>query len=164
MSQFSAVSEEEFETAKEVLRNCSCPRRYRAALAAIFAADGRYAPEELLERFGFTPQSLLIDPLKLKRPVLKAKGAWGGARHFLLTFAQEEALLSQYESLALLGNLSSMSEAFENYKAKVGKEVCKSTFYRMLKRHGWRKVKLSADSQDKAQRGYLWAKEREGTY
>jgi hypothetical protein len=58
-----------------------------------------------------------------------------------LTFEEEENFLNDYLDRAKEGLLVTMPMIHIDYNLKVGKNVPKSTFYRMLARHGWRKVK-----------------------
>ena len=68
---------------------------------------------------------------------LKGKG---GRKHQNLTEAQESELLAAFIEPADTGGLLKVAEVRQAYEDQVGKAVAHSTVYRMLKRHGWRKV------------------------
>ncbi len=64
-----------------------------------------------------------------------------GGRHYQnLTVAEEAEVLAPFLGQATAGNVLKVAEIQMAYEARVGKEVPNSTIYRMLKRHGWRKV------------------------
>lgn len=64
----------------------------------------------------------------------------GGRRRQNLSLEQEESMLSTFFQKALSGGVLVVSEVKRKYEELVGHSVPKSTVYRMLKRHGWRKI------------------------
>lgn len=64
----------------------------------------------------------------------------GGRRQALLTEEQETQLLSAFASLAGQGGVVEASMLRRTYEEKVGAKVARSTVYRLLARHGWRKL------------------------
>lgn len=68
---------------------------------------------------------------------LKGKG---GRKHHNLTEAEEAEVLAPFIERANAGGLLKVAEVRQTYEDRVGRAVADSTVYRMLKRHGWRKV------------------------
>jgi transposase len=66
--------------------------------------------------------------------------ARGGRRHQHLSPTQEDRLLAPFTAKAQAGALLHVSEIKQAMHKKVGSAVAPSTIYRMLDRHGWRKV------------------------
>lgn len=64
----------------------------------------------------------------------------GGRRNENLSFRQESKLLAPFLRTAEKGGILIVSEIRKAYEQKVGKRVPPSTVYRMLTRHGWRKI------------------------
>ena len=64
----------------------------------------------------------------------------GGRRREKLTRAAEDALLAPFLAQAQAGGLLEVSAIQAAYERSVGHRVPKSTVYRMLVRHGWRKL------------------------
>lgn len=64
----------------------------------------------------------------------------GGRRHQYLSVEQEQALLSPFVGRAEGGGMLMVSEIQRAYEAQTGRRVAPSTVYRLLDRHGWRKV------------------------
>ena len=66
--------------------------------------------------------------------------ARGGRHHQHLTPEQEQVLLAPFVERAQAGGMLTVAEVQQAYRERVGKEVARSTIYRLLERHGWRKV------------------------
>ncbi len=64
----------------------------------------------------------------------------GGRRRSNLTVSQEQNLVGRFVEQARTGGILVVSEIHRAYEQEVGHTVPKSTIYRMLARHGWRKV------------------------
>ena len=71
--------------------------------------------------------------------VLLGKGR-GGRRYSNLTINQEKELLDSFLEKAKSGGVLVVSEIKIAYEKLFDKKVPKSTIYRMLARHGWRKI------------------------
>ena len=68
---------------------------------------------------------------------LKGKG---GRHNQHLSEAEEAEVLAPFLGQATDGNVLKVAEVQAAYEARVGKAVPNSTIYRVLGRHGWRKV------------------------
>jgi transposase len=64
----------------------------------------------------------------------------GGRRYGYLTIEQELQFLSPFFNQASKGGILIAIEIKRAYEAVVGHKVAKTTIYRMLDRHGWRKI------------------------
>jgi transposase len=64
----------------------------------------------------------------------------GGRFHENLTWAQEAELLASLLPQAQTGGVLVVSEIKARYEQRLGRAVPKSTIYRVLARHGWRKL------------------------
>ena len=64
----------------------------------------------------------------------------GGRRHQYLTPEEEEQLLAPFVARANAGGMLTVAEIQRAYQERSGREVASSTVYRLLDRHGWRKV------------------------
>jgi transposase len=65
---------------------------------------------------------------------------WGGRRHALLTVEQETAFLEPWLEQARAGGMLVVSPLRAALAQRLGKPVKASVVYRLLARHGWRKV------------------------
>ena len=64
----------------------------------------------------------------------------GGRRHQHLSVEQEQALLAPFAERAEGGGMLTVAEIQQAYEEHTGVQVAPSTVYRLLDRHGWRKV------------------------
>jgi transposase len=64
----------------------------------------------------------------------------GGRHNQHLTAEQEADLLAPFTKMATGGEMLHVSEIKKAFEERVGVQVAASTVYRMLDRHGWRKV------------------------
>lgn len=74
------------------------------------------------------------------RAYLEGRHRPGGRNRAYLTYEQEEQFLLSYYKEADEGKIVTVKKIKKGYEQKVGKEVAKSTIYRLLYRHGWRKL------------------------
>ena len=64
----------------------------------------------------------------------------GGRHNQHLSPEQEQQLLAPFVARAEAGGMLTVAEIQQAYQEQLGKEVAPSTVYRLLDRHGWRKV------------------------
>ena len=90
----------------------------------------------------------------------------GGRRRSYLTEEEEKVLLSDIEKKAIKGGVVEIGKVHRLFEEKVGGKVAKNTAYRLLHRHGWRKIaprpyhpKQKADAELTFKKtGRLWSK------
>jgi transposase len=64
----------------------------------------------------------------------------GGRYHEYLSIEEEEKFLAPFWKLASQGELTTTREIQRAYEEKVGHYVHETTIYRLIARHGWRKL------------------------
>jgi transposase len=64
----------------------------------------------------------------------------GGRRHEYLTREEEQQFLAAFFARAEAGEIATTAEIWRAFEARVGHCVDDSTIYRLLTRHGWRKL------------------------
>ncbi len=64
----------------------------------------------------------------------------GGRRHQYLTLEAEQQFLAPFFTRADQGKIATVGEIKRAFEAQICHEVDESTIYRLLKRHGWRKL------------------------
>lgn len=67
-------------------------------------------------------------------------GKKGGSYHVNLSTRQEKELLADFTDKSDAGHILEVSRIKKKYEELAGKPVHKSVVYRMLARHGWRKI------------------------
>jgi transposase len=64
----------------------------------------------------------------------------GGRRSGYLSLEEEQEFLAPFFERAEMGELATTEEIWRTFEARVGQQVDESTIYRLLNRHGWRKL------------------------
>jgi transposase len=64
----------------------------------------------------------------------------GGRRHEYLSLEEEQRFLAPFFERAQTGEIATATEIQRAFEARVGHSVDDSTIYRLLTRHGWRKL------------------------
>src|SRR6266571_8563633 len=64
----------------------------------------------------------------------------GGRRHQYLTRQEEEQFLAPFFARAEAGEIATVRQIWQAFETRVGHKVDDSTIYRLLDRHGWRKL------------------------
>lgn len=72
------------------------------------------------------------------------------ARRFNMSYEEEASFLAAYEERAQTGQIVEISEIKAAYEEQVGHTIGGGQIYRVLKRHGWRKVKPRSKHPKKA--------------
>lgn len=90
----------------------------------------------------------------------------GGRRRSYLSIEEEKVMLSEIEKNAINGGVVEIGKVHKLFQEKVGGKVAKYTAYRLLHRHGWRKIaprsyhpNQKADAIETLKKtGQLWSK------
>ncbi len=64
----------------------------------------------------------------------------GGRRRAYLTTRQESTFLQPFIEKAIAGQIATAAEIKKSFEKLLGRKVHKTTIYRLLDRHGWRKL------------------------
>jgi transposase len=64
----------------------------------------------------------------------------GGRRHEYLTLPEEQAFLAPFFTQAESGEIATVAQIQSAFEERVGHQVDDSMIYRLLNRHGWRKL------------------------
>jgi transposase len=64
----------------------------------------------------------------------------GGRRSSYLSLEDERAFLAPFVARAERGEIATVAQMQQAFEAQIGQEVDDSTIYRLLHRHGWRKL------------------------
>lgn len=75
-----------------------------------------------------------------KKGIEALKGGKYGGNRRNMSFAEEEAFLAPYKKQAESGQLVEVSQMKAAYEKEVGHTIGGSQIYRVLQRHGWRKI------------------------
>ena len=97
--------------------------------------------DEISEIVGFSKQYIIEIVAKYRKQgmdaVMEDKRTGNNRK---LSFAEEAEFLDRFYDLAEAGQLVTINTIIEKFEELTGEPCADTTIYRMLKRHGWRKV------------------------
>ncbi len=82
----------------------------------------------------------LISDYNRNGPAVLSKPGRGGRYRAKLTLVEEVEFLEPFITKALTGQVATAKEIHAALEVRVGHQVDRSTTYRLLNRHGWRKL------------------------
>jgi transposase len=136
------ISEQERLSLKEMLKTVHTKADYQRVQCLWLRAELGMNSTQIAAAVGFTKGTVrVIQHMYFAEgeTVLVGEGR-GGRRHQYLTPEEEDDLLKGFFDAARDGGVLIASEIKSAYEKEVGRTVNKSTIYRMLERHGWRKI------------------------
>ena len=126
----------------EWLRQAQSRAEYQRRLAVWLTSLRRFPAHEVATLLGISTQAvwLWIGQYNRQGPAgLQRKGR-GGRRWAFLTLDQEQDLLATLQEKAGQGKVITAKQIYRRVCRAVGKEVSLDYVYRLLHRHGWRKL------------------------
>lgn len=136
------IPDEDLPRLEQMMREATTAAELRRIHCVYLRAALGLAPEQIAVATGLkknTVQLLQSAYLREGAQVLEGPGR-GGRRHQNLTVEQEARLIEPFEAVAREGGVLEVGPIKAAYECEIGHAVPKSTVYRMLARHGWRKL------------------------
>jgi len=136
------ISEQDRLSLKEMLKTVRTKADYQRVQCLWLRAELGMNSTQIAAAVGFTKGTVrVIQHMYFTEgeSVLVGEGR-GGRRHQYLTTEEEDDLLKDFFDKAQEGGVLVVSEIKSAYEKEVEHTVNKSTVYRMLERHGWRKI------------------------
>jgi hypothetical protein len=140
MAKTLKFTQDQLDKATEWRDKHSIDREQRAGLILLCIEKTGCSRETAASIFGVDVRTVHDDLERIRNPDTMNKGQWGGGNYHNMTFEEEELFLKSHLDDAEAGMIISVPKLHEEYNNIVGKITPPSTFYRLLKRHNWRKV------------------------
>jgi len=130
------------ERLKNCIKQAKTKSEYQRVLCVWMRAYKNLPAKDIADFIGWRVDSVRrIHSLYLKHGEEIFKGLnRGGRRRENLSKEDEKTLLTQFFRKAEEVRIIVINEVKDAYEEKIGHKVAKSTVYRMLERHGWRKI------------------------
>jgi len=132
------------ETARKLLSEAKTVREMRAAQAILLPAVYGLTREQTAAAIGLSPSRVGGIQAEARDPDRPAKGAHGGRRRQMLSLEEEARFLRPWVEKAASAGMVIVPPWPQALEEQLGRQVHHSQVYRLLARHGWRK--LSPDS------------------
>ena len=115
---------------------------YQRRLAVWLTYLGELSAQQVAEYLGVSKQAvwLWVGQYNREGPGGLARVGRGGRRWALLSWEEEEAFLEQWHQKAAVGEVLTVHDLHQALAQRVGRKVSLAYVYRLLHRHGWRKL------------------------
>lgn len=130
------------ERLAERLKQASSQAQYQRIQCVLIRATLGSSAAQIAQLLGWSTATVHVMHSRWAKQgdaIFELKGR-GGRRHQYLSEQQERELLEPFVERAEAGGMLKVDEIQRAYEARTGRQVAPSTVYRMLGRHGWRKV------------------------
>ena len=129
--------------AQAALAQAATVNQLRAAQAILLPALAHTTLEETAALLGVSRASVARLQQRFRQglqPGPSSRARWGGRRRALMTVEDEKAFLAPWVEQARSAGVLVVSPLRAALAEKLGRKVAPSVLYRLLARHGWRKV------------------------
>lgn len=140
MGRKARFTEEELHIAMKLRDDATTVAEYRNAMAVILPVMLGLDAANVSELLGTSRSTTFRDRNKIRNQGDTPKKSWGGRRRYSLTLEEEREFLATFEADAGAGGVLSVPPIHVALIKRLGRDTSPSTTYRMLARHGWRKV------------------------
>jgi transposase len=140
MARKICIDPEEIQKAKQLRDQAATVSEYRRALSVILVADYGFDADQTADVLGTSRRTVFRDRSSIRNQDDTSKKTWGGRRNSSLTIEEEREFLSQWQEQATSGGVLTVPPIHAALVERLGRAIPLSTTYRLLARHGWRKV------------------------
>ena len=123
------------------VKKCKDSKALRRLIALNMYRQGK-TNKEIAKATGFHPQQITQLVTKvLSNGIDSILQDRRTSNNYRMSFTQEADFLKQFEEMAENGQLVTVAPILQKYEEATGKKSNTTSIYRLLKRHGWRKLK-----------------------
>jgi hypothetical protein len=140
MARHVEISKEDVQRAKHLRDQATTVAEYRKALSVILVAELSLDAERVADLLGTSRRTVFRDRISIRSQDDTTRNAWGGRRHCSMNIEEEREFLAQWEAKATVGGVLTVPPIHAALVECLGHDAPMSTTYRLLARHGWRKV------------------------
>jgi len=146
MGQKVTFSDAEIAEAKRMVSEAFDAREVKQGMSVILSVELGLTNKEVAIALQASPATVVRLHGRVRRCATKGssdadgKAAWGGRRHSYMTPEEEEEFLRPWAEKAEKGGVLTVPPIHKAFESRVGRRVQPATVYRLLARHGWRKI------------------------
>jgi transposase len=140
MARQNKILVEDIQRAKQLREQATTLAEYRKALSLILAAKFGLDADQIADLLGTSRRTVFRDRGCIRNRDGTPKNSWGGRRHCTMTLEEEREFLSQWIEKATVGGILTVPPIHAALVQRLGRDIPLSSTYRLLARHGWRKV------------------------
>lgn len=141
MARTAQYTDEEIQKAQNLRDEARTVADFRKAMSVILSAKLGIDAIQISELLGISRSTTFRNRSDIRNEQDDTpKKSWGGRRRCSLSMEQEREFLASFEAEAGVGGVLSAQPIHVALVNRIGHDTPPSTTYRMLARHGWRKV------------------------
>lgn len=143
MARPAKFTDEMVEVAQQIVKQANTARQLRTGLSVVIPKICGVSNAITAQVLGVGVATVVRMQKKIRDQVAgkpTEKGSWGGRRRQVLSVEQEAQFLEPWIEKAEAGGVLVVPPIHAALEQRLGRSVAASTVYRMLARHGWRKV------------------------
>jgi len=140
MARRVRYSNEEVARARELRDKATTVMELRKALSVLLIAQAGLDAGRTSEILGISERTVFRNRSSISHQDEGRRNTWGGRRHYSMTIEEERDFLRPWEARAIEGGVLSVPPVHAALVERLGRSIPISTTYRLLARHGWRKV------------------------
>jgi len=140
MARTACISDEEIARARQIRDSATTVTELRKALSLLLVTEADLDTAKTSEILGISERTVFRNRDSIRNQDEKRQNKWGGRHHFNMTVEEEREFLRSWETKANEGGILSVPPIHAALVERLGHSIPMSTTYRLLARHGWRKV------------------------
>lgn len=140
MARQTRIREREIAQAKQLRDTAKSITDFRKALSVILAAELGLDADRTADILGTSRRTVFRHRDGIRNQDDTPLKSWGGRRRCCMSIEEEQAFLSEWEAKASEGGVLTVPPIHAALVKRLGYNAPMSTTYRLLARHGWRKV------------------------
>ena len=140
MARTAQFNESHLEQARNIRDKTHRASDVIKALAILLPAEAKLNTKDAARVLGISERTLFRHQADIRNQDAPPKASWGGRRNALLSLEEEEVFLAPWIAKAECGGVLTVPPIHHALMERLGEKIPISTTYRILARHGWRKV------------------------
>jgi hypothetical protein len=140
MTRTANFTEEDITKARRIRDQAKTALELRKALSILLIADGGLDTSKTAGLLRISERTVFRNQEYIRNQEKNTRNTWGGRRRYTMTVEQEREFLRDWEAKATERGVLSVPPIHAALVEKIGRTIPISTTYRLLARHGWRKV------------------------
>jgi len=140
MARVACFTDEEIARARQLRERATTAMELRKALSVLLVAEAGLDAGKTSDILGISERTVFRNRGDVRNQDEGARNTWGGRRRYCMTIEEEREFLRNWETRAIEGRVLSVPPVHAALVEKLGRSIPMSTTYRLLARHGWRKV------------------------
>ena len=146
MGRTVVFSNVEIAEAKRMVSEAADVREVKQGLSVVLSAEVGLTNKEVAVALQCSPATVVRMHGRVRscadknQPRPDEKAAWGGRRHAYMTPEEEKEFLRPWAEQAASGGVLIVPPIHRAFEKRIGRRVQPATIYRLLARHGWRKI------------------------